>query len=74
MTAPRGARANPAPPPGVVVPEGYTYSGPGTCREASCRAPISWTVTRAGKRAPLNLDGTSHYATCPAAASFRRRS
>ena len=30
-------------------------------------------VGLAGKRAPLNPDGTSHFADCPDAGRFRRR-
>lgn len=40
------------------------------CR--SCRAPIHWIVTAAGKRMPVNPDGTSHFADCPNAATHRR--
>lgn len=44
----------------------------GTCR--SCGAEILWIVTSAGKRAPMNLDGTtSHFATCPQADRWRKR-
>lgn len=65
-------RPNPAPPEGSTIPEGYTFDSVGTCRAPSCRATILWCITRAGKRAPLNPDGISHYATCPEAGSFRR--
>lgn len=44
-----------------------------TCSEPSCRAPIFWIVTAAGKRMPVNADGTSHFATCPKAKEFRKR-
>jgi hypothetical protein len=44
---------------------------PGACR--SCGAPVMWVETKRGKRAPLNPDGTSHFATCPQAASWRKR-
>ena len=40
------------------------------CR--SCGAPMIWTVTAAGKRMPLNPDGTSHFASCPNAAEHRK--
>lgn len=47
---------------------------PGTparvCR--SCPGVIYWIVTGAGKRMPVNADGVSHFATCPAAAQHRR--
>jgi hypothetical protein len=39
------------------------------CR--SCGARIVWVTTRAGKRAPLNRDGTSHFSTCPQAEKWR---
>jgi hypothetical protein len=41
------------------------------CR--SCGAPILWCVTVYDKRAPINQDGTSHFATCPDADSWRHR-
>lgn len=46
-----------------------------TCGSASrpgCGAPILWVVTKAGKKMPLNGDGTTHWATCPKAIEFRR--
>lgn len=46
---------------------------PGVCREKSCAAPVVWIVTAAGKRMPCNADGTSHFATCPAAVRFRKK-
>lgn len=60
------------PPPGWLIPEGYTFDNRGSCR--ACGAPLAWCLTRAGKRAPLNPDGTSHFATCPEASRFRTRS
>lgn len=42
------------------------------CR--SCGAPIYWRVTEAGKPTPVNLDGTTHWATCPQAGTWHRRS
>ena len=61
-------------------PSGYTIptwavrppdtEQPGACR--SCAAPVLWVETVRGKRAPLNADGTSHFATCPQAASWRK--
>lgn len=57
---------------GIVIPEGYTLKTLGDqCR--SCGAEISWFLTKAGKTAPLNPDGTSHFSTCPQAASWRKR-
>jgi hypothetical protein len=58
------------PPFGSVIPAGYEFQGTGTCR--ACGAPMNWCETKAGKRAPLNLDGTSHFATCPDAERFRK--
>lgn len=43
---------------------------PAACR--SCGAPIAWVVTNAGKRAPIDPDGTNHFATCPQAESWRK--
>lgn len=40
------------------------------CR--SCRAKIFWIVTAAGKRMPVNPDGTSHFANCKHAADWRK--
>jgi hypothetical protein len=40
---------------------------------AGCKATIYWIVTLKGKKMPVNPDGTSHFATCPQAATFRRR-
>ena len=40
------------------------------CR--GCGAPISWARTPSGRSAPLDRDGTSHFATCPDADRFRR--
>lgn len=58
------------PPAGRVIPDGYTFTNVGRC--TACGAPLSWCTTKAGRRAPLNPDGTSHFADCPQAASFRR--
>jgi hypothetical protein len=45
---------------------------PTACR--SCGATILWVLSkRSGKRAPLNPDGTSHFATCPQADQWRRK-
>jgi hypothetical protein len=50
---------------------------PKRCR--SCRAPIWWRMTAAGKRQPMDYDleraeplETSHYATCPQRDQWRR--
>lgn len=54
---------------GWTLPEGYQPDNIARCR--SCAADILWTITRKGKRAPLNRDGTSHFSTCPAANQWR---
>lgn len=41
------------------------------CR--ACRACIVFVRTTSGALMPVNLDGTTHFATCPAADAFRRR-
>lgn len=43
---------------------------PTHCR--SCRAPVLWVITTRGKRAPINEDGTSHFANCPDADRWRK--
>lgn len=47
---------------------------PGTptaaCR--GCGAAVAWIRTKAGRSMPVDADGTSHFATCPQAAQFRR--
>jgi len=63
--------SRPAPPYDVVVPEGYTFSAMGSCR--SCGARIAWTTSPAGRPAPLDPDGVSHFATCPQASDWRGR-
>lgn len=57
-------------PEGWTTPEGYTFTNLGTCR--SCPQAIAWHKTRAGRPAPLNPDGTSHFANCPGADQHRR--
>lgn len=43
----------------------------GECR--SCKAQIAWApLPKTGKPHPWNLDGTSHFSTCPDAARWRR--
>jgi hypothetical protein len=54
-----------------VIPLGWRFDNFGRCR--SCRAEIAWCLTSAGKRAPVDQDGTSHFATCPDSAAWRRR-
>ncbi len=50
------------------IPEGTPAA---TC--SSCRDTIRWIVTAAGKRMPVNLDGTSHFTTCEFADQHRKR-
>jgi len=45
---------------------------PARCR--GCGVNIMWVRTRTGQAAPFDEDGTSHFATCPKAAAFRRKS
>jgi hypothetical protein len=55
-----------------VLPDGWVPDlAASWCR--SCNALILWCQTRSGKRAPLNPDGTSHFASCPQASTWRRR-
>lgn len=42
---------------------------PARCR--GCRALIYWIKTSNGKNMPVDVDGTSHFATCPKADQFR---
>lgn len=49
---------------GTVVNSDY-------CR--SCRAPVVWVITKAGKRMPVNPDtDDSHFATCPQRDNWRK--
>lgn len=55
----------------ITLPNGDVIVGDlGACR--SCKAEIVWTITKNGKKSPLNLDGTSHFGTCPDADRFRK--
>lgn len=56
------------PPRLFEIPPGTPIA---TCR--SCRENIRWIVTGNGRRMPVNLDGSSHFATCPDADQHRRR-
>lgn len=47
-----------------------TDAEPTTCR--GCGAEIYWIRTIKGKLMPVDPDGTSHFATCPKAKSFRK--
>lgn len=40
---------------------------------AKCHSPIQWQKTAAGKRTPVNPDGTTHWATCSDPTYFRRK-
>lgn len=54
------------------VPDGWDFDNAGKCR--SCGAPVGWarhSVT--WKKAPFDPDGTSHFATCPDAQTWRRK-
>jgi hypothetical protein len=51
-----------------ILPDG-TVGDIGHCR--ACPASIIWVITKLGKKAPMNRDGTSHFATCPKAGRFR---
>ena len=44
----------------------------GKQRGGSCEAVILWCKTPRGRSAPLNPDGTSHFANCPDAPGFRK--
>jgi hypothetical protein len=69
--------------PGVhVTKEGRIYTEeleeleqapPGTEPCKSCGALIRWSWTKAGKKTPMNMDGTSHFGTCPQAEQWRTR-
>ena len=37
-----------------------------------CEEMIHWIKMPSGKMMPVNHDGTSHFATCPKAAEFRK--
>jgi hypothetical protein len=45
-------------------------ANPTECR--GCKALIYWIKPKE-KAMPVNPDGTSHFATCPKAAEFRRK-
>lgn len=55
---------------GWLRPAGYEIVSLDACR--GCGAAIAWARTPAGKYAPLDPSGTSHFATCPDADRFRR--
>ena len=53
------------------LPDGWLEKNGGECR--ACHAAVRWARhEKSGKLAPFDLDGVSHFATCPSAAEFRR--
>jgi hypothetical protein len=38
----------------------------------SCNAPIVWEKTENGKATPNNLDGSTHWSTCPHRREWRK--
>lgn len=58
---------------GWTIPLGYLPETIRRCRSEHCRAQVLWARTPAGRMMPLDRDGSSHFATCPDAARFRRR-
>lgn len=72
--APATGSATPASPPAPARPP-VRFEIPAGALARSCRgcgAPVYWITTAAGKAMPVDLDGVSHFATCPQAAKFRR--
>jgi hypothetical protein len=53
-----------------VPGEGWEIYALARCR--GCRQAISWAHTPSGRAAPLDRDGTNHFATCADAARFRK--
>lgn len=50
----------------------WIFENAARCR--SCQAPIAWaTHEHTGRKAPFNPDGTSHFASCPQAGTWRKR-
>ena len=56
---------------GWQVPEGWRFENLGQCR--TCYTDVAWCWTKAGNRAPVEKDGTPHFARCPQADQHRRR-
>lgn len=56
---------------GWQVPDGWRFENLGQCR--TCSTPVAWCWTPAGNRAPVEKDGTPHFARCPQASTWRRR-
>ena len=57
---------------GWYRPLAWSITAVASCR--GCSRPIAWARTEAGRSAPLDRDGTNHFATCPEAERFRKRS
>lgn len=56
----------------VVLPDGREGDA-GTCR--SCGASVVWVENpKTGKRPPYDMDGKSHFATCPQSTAWHGRS
>lgn len=43
------------------------------CRHQICGVDIHFAETASGKKTPLNLDGTPHWASCPGYKEFKRK-
>jgi hypothetical protein len=43
------------------------------CRNGRCGQQITFVITEAGKKMPVNPDGTPHWANCPGVKQFKRR-
>jgi len=52
----------------IMIPEGTPQS---RCRE--CDKYFYWVRMPSGKLMPVDIDGISHFATCPAADEFRKK-
>jgi hypothetical protein len=55
------------------IPGGWTFrpqEKPKHCR--SCDARVLWLTSKAGRHAPFDPDGKSHFATCPDAPEWRK--
>lgn len=61
----------PTGPTGWAIPLGWRADNQARCR--SCSAEVMWCITPAGRRAPVDRDGTSHFATCPQGREWSRK-
>lgn len=52
-----------------MVDPDWRPSNVGRCR--GCSQLILWVTTKAGRKMPVNANGTSHFSNCPKADSFR---